>query len=131
MTAGIAPEDPKLEDICVIKNNPTAAPAPVAINRLVPPRRDKRKQTIAPIRAIAVTRIGRAVRPKPRMEKRGNREALETQRRAAWRILSQIGELPESALNLRRFGIDPPNEAKFGGRARTFIDPAFFEKPHI
>ena len=70
MRAGIAPEDPKLDAICVTKKSATAAPAPTAINRLVPPRRDRRRHTIAPMSAIAVYRTGKDVRPNQRIENR-------------------------------------------------------------
>ena len=68
--AGMAPDEPKLEAIWVTKKSATAAPAPVAINRLVPPSLDSLKQTMAPIKAMAVYRTGKEVRPNQRMEKR-------------------------------------------------------------
>ena len=60
---GTAPEAPRLDASCVIKNKAIAASAPAVINCDVPPSLGSRKHTKAPINDIAVNSTGRTVSP--------------------------------------------------------------------
>ena len=69
---GNAPVEPRLEANCVTKKSATAERPPAATSGDVPPSRDRRRQTMAPMRPMATNMTGTAVRPYQRIS---NREA--------------------------------------------------------